>query len=222
MDNACQGRNTVRQDIVATLRAADEPLSTAQICATLAQRLITSSSVHRHPATHERVYRQLISLERRGTVQRTSKQGRHVCWSMATGQRPAVPVALNAPRDLAGLQPASQECDARREHPTASPATALDVSGLIAVRTSDETVTMTYGRPGIDRCRAVIGQHGYTTMLRVQLNYNALTADDIEAVERAIAEITCRMVRHATAQRHANAPLFGVAHVIENLNRRQL
>ena len=62
MDDACQGRNTVRQDIVATLRAADEPLSTAQICATLAQRLITSSSVHRHPATHERVYRQLISL----------------------------------------------------------------------------------------------------------------------------------------------------------------
>ena len=108
MDNACQGRNTVRQDIVATLRAADEPLSTAQICAALAQCL-TTSSVHRHPATHERVYRQLLSLQRNGTVQRTSKHGRHVCWSMATGQRLAVPVASNGPSDITGLQPAAQE-----------------------------------------------------------------------------------------------------------------
>ncbi|TXI54051.1 MAG: hypothetical protein E6Q55_33720 [Mycolicibacterium mageritense] len=221
MDNPREGRNTMRQNIIAILSAADEPLSTAQVYAALAQCL-TTSSVHRHPATHERVYRQLLSLQRNGTVQRTSKHGRHVCWSMATGQRLPVPVASNGPSDITGLQPAAQECGAGRDHPTASPARALDVSGRIAVRTSDETVTMTYGRPGIDRCRAVIGQHGYTTMLRVQLNYNALTADDIEAVERAIAEIACRMVRLAAAQRHANSPLFGVAHVIENLNRRRL
>ena len=206
----------MREAIIAILRAASEPASTAQICSALTQRPSVATAPCR-PASHEHVYRELSKLERAGLAVRAARCGRHVSWSLGDN------------RDRGSAGTTTEFCDAAESLQTSTPDTdtndhgtlaALNASSRIAVRRSADTVTMTYGRPGLDRCRAVIGQHGYTTTLRVDLNYNALSADDIAAAESAIAEIACRMVRHAATLRQINRPLFDVEHVIDNLGQR--
>ena len=82
----------------------------------------------------------------------------------------------------------------------------------ISVRKSRPGSTiLTYGRVGIDRCRAVITHDGYGATLSIQLNYHALDGEQIAAVEAAIAAITHEMVSQAATLRAAHRPLFNIA-----------
>lgn len=99
---------------------------------------------------------------------------------------------------------------ARENKASGPPATTMPHTISIRKSTPGSTI-LTYGRVGIDRCRAVITHDGYGATLRIQLNYHALNCEQIEAVEAAIADITREMVSQAAALRAAHRPLFDIA-----------
>ncbi len=91
----------------------------------------------------------------------------------------------------------------------------------VSIRTpSPGSVVLSYGRAGLDRCRAVISQYGYSATLRVQLNYHALTPSDVEAAETTIAEIVHQLLGRASGLREVNRPLFDVAPASDTEGRR--
>lgn len=81
MGNQRRHRNPLRTNILAALIHAAAPLSTAQLCRTLPD-LPLDGSDRCYPVVHEHVYRQLVALERAGSVSRESTRGRHVLWAL--------------------------------------------------------------------------------------------------------------------------------------------
>ncbi len=108
----------------------------------------------------------------------------------------------------------------RENKPSGPPATTMPDTISVRKSTPGSTI-LTYGRVGIDRCRAVITHDGYGATLRIQLNYHALNCEQIEAVETAIADITRAMLSQAATLRAAHRPLFDIAALAGVQSRRQ-
>lgn len=102
----------LRRRLVAVLRAARNPLTTAE----LRDRANTHLAV---PAHHECVYRNLLVLERRRQIRRQELTGRNVAWQILA---PRPPLSARVPRrhPLAAPRDAASTTESRQSPGTAS------------------------------------------------------------------------------------------------------
>jgi hypothetical protein len=76
--------NTIlRDDLLAQLRAAGQPMSTSELRSNAPQLPLWPGATRRYPPAQERIYRVLCRLADAGKVIRHPSQGRTVTWSAA-------------------------------------------------------------------------------------------------------------------------------------------
>lgn len=96
MPNITAATRILRDDLLAQLRSAQRPLTTAQLRERAPAVPITGVAAAR-PPTQEQVYRVLCTLQRQGLVQRGATQGREITW---------LPAPNPADREIASLEAA--------------------------------------------------------------------------------------------------------------------
>lgn len=96
MPNITAATRILRDDLLAQLRSAQRPLTTAQLREHAPAVPVTGAAAAR-PPIQEQIYRVLCALERQGLINRGATQGREVTW---------LPAPNPADREIAALEAA--------------------------------------------------------------------------------------------------------------------
>jgi hypothetical protein len=84
-------------------------------------------------------------------------------------------------------------------------------AGITVTRRKTGITLLTCGLRDINWCRGRITHHGYQLALTATLNFGAIAADEVSAVEQALLDAIAEMFTHAAGMREANQPLFDLA-----------
>lgn len=97
MPNITAATRILRDDLLAQLRSAQRPLTTAQLRDRAPAVPVTGLAAVGRPPIQEQIYRVLCALERQGLISRGATQGREVTW---------LPAPNPADREIAALEAA--------------------------------------------------------------------------------------------------------------------
>jgi hypothetical protein len=84
-------------------------------------------------------------------------------------------------------------------------------AGITVTRRKAGITLLTCGQRDINWCRGRITQHGYQPALTATLNFGAIPASDVSAVEQGLLDAIAEMFTHAAGMREANQPLFDLS-----------
>lgn len=105
MPSSSAATRVLRDDLLAQLRIAQRPLTTAQLRLHAPEVPVAGVAISCAPI-HEQIYRVLCGLERQGLLTRGGREGREVTWMAAANPADREIAALEAAFSASDGQPA--------------------------------------------------------------------------------------------------------------------